>query len=130
MPGGYSGGMHPGRVLIVECDRCHRPLLEVAQFGQIVSAVRSADGTRTGATMLPGGIRPSTRWSSSTAVADSTRPVDDTATNPVSGRFKVVCVHRRGVPRTEQPVTAASLRDAYDRAAKAGRTRIGLREIR
>jgi hypothetical protein len=114
--------------LVIDCDRCHRPVAELGLFGQLLGPMHNEDGShRSNGIRASGGytVRPG-QWSGQVRSADPSPPDQP----GFFGRVKLVCTHRRGVPPTERVVTNAALRKAFNDAAHAGRTRINMREIR
>lgn len=110
----------PEEIVIVECDRCHRPVASLGHPGLLIGTVHAENG---GTTWVSSASPERRRWATRVLAADPDQG------RGFLGRHKLVCVGRKH-PREERPVTQDSLRRAYERAQLAGRTRIGMRGIR
>jgi hypothetical protein len=116
----------------VVCDRCGRPgwRLEVSELnGEVVidgTRLSGADGSRYWSAVLRG--RGAHRYPGRGARPGAfIVPADGPAA--FGSRDKLVCIGRKH-PRYERVVTQASAERSYRAAVAAGRTSIGMREVR
>ncbi len=114
-------------MILVECPRCHRPVAQLEMGGGRVYVV----GTTYAENGDPGGVLTTSgaagrRWSARTM---STDPGLAPGSASGAGRRTFVCKGRRHGP-LRWVVTEAALTAGYDKAARAGRNRIDVRELR
>jgi hypothetical protein len=117
-------------VVVVECDRCRRPGWSIT-VSEVTGAV-VLDGARIGddlrALPVMAGGRPH-RYAGGGGRRAGAFILAAHAPGGMPGdREKLVCVGRRH-PRYERVVTASRVARAYLEAGRAGRSRIGMRDI-
>ena len=120
--------------VIVECDRCHREVARMSWREDGLGARVAIDGAHRTPDDTPAyvGRRPH-RYGTSTSRPGAFLLQTDLAmvdpSRPITGRETIVC-HGRKHPRYPRVTTDESRTRAYWAAVAAGRTRIGMREIR
>lgn len=144
LPRTIHGMRHP-RVfdgIVVECDRCRRPVAELVEYADGLGDRVVLQGPRIG----DRGAEQSPYWRSILDGPEARSYMPDTqgpfagrtggvildapnGQDDFSGRSKIRCTGRKH-PRHEVTVTGVAITTTYHRAVAAGLSRIGMREIR